>query len=93
MVAARLTVEDGRIASAAVSVGACAPVALRHDRLESLLVGTRPDRIESLAAEAMPMIAAALAPIDDVRASAGYRRMAAAELAWRTIGSLCVEAS
>jgi CO/xanthine dehydrogenase FAD-binding subunit len=41
----------------------------------------------------MPMIAAALAPIDDVRASAGYRRMAAAELAWRTIGSLCVEAS
>ena len=93
MVAARLTVEDGRIASVAVSVGACAPVALRHDRLESLLVGSRLDRIESLAAEAMPMIAAALAPIDDVRASAGYRRMAAAELAWRTIGSLCVEAS
>jgi CO/xanthine dehydrogenase FAD-binding subunit len=93
MVAVRLVVDDGRIARAAVSVGACAPVATRQDQLESLLVGSQLDRIDSLAAEAMPLIADSLAPIDDIRASAGYRRMAAAELAWRTIGSLRVEAA
>jgi CO/xanthine dehydrogenase FAD-binding subunit len=93
MVAARLTVEGGRITGAAVSVGACAPVALRHDRLESLITGCRLDEMDKLAAEAMPLIADSLAPIDDIRASAGYRRRAAAELAWRTIGSLCAEAA
>jgi CO/xanthine dehydrogenase FAD-binding subunit len=93
MVAARLTFEDGRITDAALSVGACAPVAQRHDRLESLLVGCRPAEIDQLASQAMQMISDALAPIDDVRASAGYRRQAAAEIAWRTIGSLCAEAA
>lgn len=93
MVAVRLTVEDGCITGAAVSIGSCAPVATRQGQLESLLIGCQPDRIGSLAAEAMPLIADSLSPIDDVRASAGYRRRAAAELAWRTIGSLCAEAA
>ena len=93
MVAVRLAVEEGRIAGAAVSIGSCAPVAVRHNGLESRLVGSRLDGVGALAAEAMPMIADALAPIDDVRATAGYRRRAAAELAWRTIESLCAEAA
>jgi CO/xanthine dehydrogenase FAD-binding subunit len=93
MAAVRLEVEDGRIKDAAVSVGACAPVASRQTGLESRLVGRRPDDIDALATEAMPMIADSLSPIDDVRASAGYRRQAAAELAWRSIRSLCREAA
>jgi CO/xanthine dehydrogenase FAD-binding subunit len=76
-----------------VSVGACAPVASRQTGLESRLVGRRPDDIDALATEVMPMIADSLSPIDDVRASAGYRRQAAAELAWRSIRSLCREAA
>ena len=93
MVAVRLVVAEGRIDRAAVSIGSCAPVALRHDRLESLIAGCRLDDIDKLGAAAMPLIADSLAPIDDIRASAGYRRRAAAELAWRIIGSLCAEAA
>ncbi len=93
MAAVRLEVEDGRIKDAAVSVGACAPVASRQTGLESRLVGRPRDDIDALATEAMPMIADSLSPIDDVRASAGYRRQAAAELAWRSIRSLCREAA
>lgn len=84
MVAARLVVEDGRVARAAVSVGACSPVAVRLARVEAALQG-------AAVAEAVERItdgdvSAALAPIDDVRAPAGYRREAAAELVRRAVG-------
>jgi len=83
MAAARLVVAEGRVASVALAVGACSPVALRLREVEAALVG-RPlaELAEALDAGA---VAAALAPIDDVRADAGYRRQAAPELLRRAL--------
>ena len=78
MVAARLEVDSGRIMSAAIAVGSCSPVAARLALVEAALTGAP-------VAEAMDRVRAvdvhaALAPIDDVRATADYRRQAAVEL-------------
>jgi N-methylhydantoinase B len=68
---------DGRILRARLAVGACSAVARRLPSLEGRLVGTDPAgardafRDDDLSA---------LDPIDDVRASAAYRRHAAAAL-------------
>ena len=85
MVAARLVVADGRVAQAALAVGACGPVATRLPAVEAALA--RPpaptrDRIDPAA------VAAALAPIDDHRAAAAYRAEAAAELLRRAVAAL-----
>ncbi len=73
----------GRIGAARVAVGACSPVAARLSRLEAALAGVEPGALDD------PALAAAhlgpLAPIDDVRADAGYRRAAAAEIARRAL--------
>jgi CO/xanthine dehydrogenase FAD-binding subunit len=84
MAAARLALDDdGRISKAAVAVGSCSAVAQRLSGLESALVGLRPDK------EIADAVAAArfheLAPIDDVRGSADYRRAAAREIVLRAI--------
>lgn len=86
MVAATLEVADGRVASAAIAVGACSPVAERLPALEAMLVGAAldarlPDRVE--AAHLAP-----LAPIDDVRGSAAYRSGAVLALVRRVLGGL-----
>ncbi|HET9069944.1 MAG TPA: FAD binding domain-containing protein, partial [Amaricoccus sp.] len=82
MVAARIVVEDGRIAAAALAVGACGPVATRLPAIEARLAGARADAVRIDPEE----VAAALRPIDDVRATAAYRAEAAAELLRRAIG-------
>ena len=84
MVAARLVVADGRIAQAALAVGACGPVATRLPAVEAALLGHAPDpdRIDPAA------VAAALAPVDDHRAAAAYRAEAAAELLRRAVTAL-----
>jgi N-methylhydantoinase B len=68
---------EGRIAAARIAVGACSAVPQRLARLEAALVGQPP-------AAAADMVAAAhlapLAPIDDIRGSAAYRRAAALAL-------------
>ena len=78
MAAAVITAdEDGIVRSAAIGVGACSPTARRLPDLEQALVG------QSLAAApdlVAPEHIVALAPIDDVRASAAYRRVAAFEV-------------
>lgn len=86
MVAATLEVADGRVASAAIAVGACSPVAERLPALEAALVGAAldarlPDRIEALHF-------APLAPIDDVRGSTAYRSDAVLTLVRRLLGGL-----
>ena len=86
MVAARLAVVDGQISKAAVSVGSCAPVAVRLGELETALIGQNPASAAQLAEQHKQSIVAALSPIDDVRASADYRREAAAELVRRAVG-------
>lgn len=83
MVAARIVVEDGRIRQASIAVGSCSPVAVRLPAVEAALVGAAVehalDRVTAADVEA------ALSPIDDVRATAGYRRAAAVELVRRAL--------
>jgi CO/xanthine dehydrogenase FAD-binding subunit len=75
MVAARIVVDGGRVSTAAV--------AQRLPAVEAALLGATvplaPDRISG--AE----VAGLLSPIDDVRASADYRRAAAVELVRRAV--------
>lgn len=73
----------GRIVRARIAVGACSPVAQRLPALEAALAGAHPDP-----ALVRPGHLAALSPIDDVRATAAYRRAAALELVRRAVAGL-----
>jgi CO/xanthine dehydrogenase FAD-binding subunit len=86
MVAARLAVAEGRVAAAALAVGACGPVATRLPALEARLLGAPAGALAELVDPAE--VAAALRPIDDVRATAAYRAEAAAELVRRALAEL-----
>ena len=79
MVAVRLDLAEGRVAAAAVAVGACGPVATRLPALEARLLGAPSDPSLADRVDAAT-VAAALRPISDVRADAAYRAEAAAEL-------------
>lgn len=83
-VAAAIEVRDGRIADARISVGACSPVPVRLRGLEAALRGLTADGsiISGLNA---PEAFAELSPIDDVRATAAYRRRAARVLTTRAV--------
>jgi len=79
MLAIAIEPEDGRVASARLALGACSPVARRLPALEAALNGRPLDgRLGETLEDAH--LEAALAPIDDIRASAAYRRDAAATL-------------
>ncbi len=80
---------EGRIAQARVAVGSCSAVAQRLVELEEGLVGTKAESGFSNLVAAGHM--ARLAPIDDVRATADYRRDAALTLVRRALEA-CVEA-
>ena len=86
MVAIGLRLHAGRIRAAAIAVGACSPVALRLYELEHELRDL-PARTEAIELPA-PRHVAALAPIDDVRASALYRREAVLELVRRGLAEI-----
>lgn len=82
MVAAVVETDGGRVSRAAVSVGACSPVACRLPSLEAALIGCRAEEISGIVAAAdLPGIT----PIDDVRATAGYRLDAVRTLVTRTL--------
>lgn len=66
---------DGRIAQARISVGSCSAVASRLPVLEEALKGVSLDRDITACVDDYQF--AHLQPIDDVRASAGYRKQAA----------------
>lgn len=76
---------DGTIAAARIAVGACSAASVRLRDLEAVLAGRR-------AADAADLLEpghlAGLAPIDDVRADAAYRRDAAATLVRRCLAAL-----
>jgi len=85
MVAACLEVRDGRIRGARIAVGACSEVARRLTRLEARLEGTRPEDAPGGVREED---FASLSPLNDVRASAAYRRHGARVLVARALGAL-----
>ncbi len=83
MVAARLTIDNGKVAAAAIAVGSCSEVALRLTELERALIGRDADASMTDCVSGDHF--AALAPIDDVRASGAYRHEAARELVARVL--------
>lgn len=83
MAAATLEISGGRIARARVAVGACSAVAQRLPALEAALVGASLDASLGTQAEARHL--APLAPIDDVRGTAGYRNDVAVTLLRRLL--------
>lgn len=78
MVACVAVVDEQRVSAAAIAVGACSPVAVRLPALEAALVGAA-DLCEVTSIVAGADLSA-LSPIDDVRASAGYREDAVRQL-------------
>ena len=86
MTAARIEIQDGVVASAALAIGSCGPTATRLAAAEAALVGKPldPDQVTDA------LVAGAISPIDDMRADAGYRLRAAAELMRRTVAATTV---
>jgi len=76
---------DGSVHDARIALGACSAVAQRLPEAEAALIGRRAQAGLGEAVRAEHL--AALTPIDDVRASAGYRRKAALTLIRRAIES------
>lgn len=85
MVAARVDVVDGRVATARVAVGACGPVARRLQSLETRLLG---QSVADIGAMPTASDVEVLTPIDDMRATAAYRRHAALTLVTRALDEL-----
>jgi CO/xanthine dehydrogenase FAD-binding subunit len=86
MVAATIEVEHGRVAAARVAVGACSPIARRLPALETKLTGC--PLAKGIGAVAAVADLEPIAPIDDVRGTADYRRDAALTLVRRTLEAL-----
>ncbi|WP_431300113.1 FAD binding domain-containing protein [Tabrizicola sp. BL-A-41-H6] len=83
MVAARIVLDGGRVANAAIAVGSCSGTAQRLPLVEASLIGATP---HEAARRIRPAdVAAALSPIDDIRATAVYRLTAATELVTRAV--------
>jgi CO/xanthine dehydrogenase FAD-binding subunit len=78
--------DDGRIAAARIVVGACSEVPQRIELVEARLIGQAPE--PGLASGIEPEDLSTLAPIDDVRGSAEYRRHAALTLVRRAVHEL-----
>ncbi len=77
---------EGRIRDARIAIGACSPVAQRMTQIEDLL---RERKCEAGLVKFITMEHfETLAPIDDVRADAGYRRRCALELTRRLLANL-----
>ena len=76
MVALRVVTENGRITQAFAAIGSCSATAQRLPMVEDALINATP--IESVHLST-------LSPIDDIRATAAYRREAALELLRRAV--------
>ncbi|MDT8857592.1 FAD binding domain-containing protein [Paracoccaceae bacterium Fryx2] len=91
MVAVRLVVVRGMVTEAALAVGACSAVAVRLPLVEAALPGAPLAQAAARIGDAA--VAAALTPLDDLRATAAYRAGAAAELLRRAVDDLAKEAA
>jgi xanthine dehydrogenase FAD-binding subunit len=75
--------DTGIIESACLAWGSVAPTVVRSTRVEQSLTG-KPLTAETLE-QAFPLVQQAISPIDDIRASAAYRRRVAVGLLFRLI--------
>lgn len=83
--AARLQVADGNVSAIRIALGSVAPTVMRANYAEAALIG------ESLGNKAVKLTArealeAHIAPIDDIRSSADYRRRVAGNLLEEFLG-------
>lgn len=85
MVAGVIEIEDGKVAAARIAVGSCSAVARRLPLLEAALTG-RP--LAQLSDAVLAAHLADLAPIDDGRGTAAYRKDAALTLVRRAVAEL-----
>ena len=85
-VAIVLTFERASVTDARIALGCVGPTIVRVRDAEAVLAGRPLDR--TARTEAALLAAAAIAPIDDVRGSAGYRRTAVAALVERALEAL-----
>jgi CO/xanthine dehydrogenase FAD-binding subunit len=83
MVAVALDVVEGIVRDARIAVGACSAVAQRMKEAERRLIGAPASSDLGRSIEAKDLVQ--LSPIDDIRASADYRRDAALTLLRRAI--------
>jgi carbon-monoxide dehydrogenase medium subunit len=86
-----VTLASGRVTDARIAITALAPTIHRVAEAEERLVGS--DGGPAAAEAAGDAVAAAAAPISDVRASAEYRRAMAAVIAQRAIEAAVTRAS
>ena len=87
MASAVIEHEAGVVRVARIAVGSCSPVAVRLPALEAALLGQPMDARLAEIANAGHL--APLSPIDDVRASAGYRLDSALTVVRRTLAGAC----
>lgn len=71
MVAVNVSVKDGLLSGLRIAVGACSPVAQRLKEMEMALTGLS---LQDAVGALRPEYITTLAPIDDIRGSANYRR-------------------
>ncbi|MGH8928691.1 MAG: FAD binding domain-containing protein, partial [Acidimicrobiia bacterium] len=76
---------DGALVNVHLALGAVAPTAIRSPQAEAVLEGRRPTA--EVVAEAAAAIRASITPIDDLRASAWYRRQVAGDLLSQALGA------
>ena len=75
---------QGSIGDCRIAVGACSPVARRLPELESVVVGMNAESLEAGLPDREGLFEP-LRPVDDIRASSGYRIASAAELCRRAL--------
>lgn len=89
-VAARVTLDDGRIRGARVALGAVAPSPLLVAAAAEVLEGESPS--EMLFGHAAKLCVAAALPISDLRGTAAFRRELVVVLARRALAGACARA-
>jgi xanthine dehydrogenase iron-sulfur cluster and FAD-binding subunit A len=85
-VAVVLEFDGPRVIDARIALGCVAPTIVRAYEAEASLAGSTLDRAARMRAAALA--AAAIAPIDDIRATAGYRRTTIAALVERALDQI-----
>lgn len=86
MVAVRMMIDHGRVTAAYLAVGSCSGVAQRLPGVEAGLIDAPVASAAALIRDTD--VAAALSPIDDIRATASYRAEVAAELLRRAVAQV-----
>lgn len=78
-IAVTVTIEDGKVKASRIALGSVAPVPLRLPDIDKFIEGK--ELTDELIIKAAEKVSAGIKPIDDIRATAEYRREAAKGMA------------